>query len=292
MKALVLCAGEGTRLRPLTLSQPKPLVPFLGAPLVSYSLNWLKQLPKPELLINLYHLKPELEKYFTTQKPNWSSVEFSDESTLLLDSGGAINKCRSQLQNENEFLYVNGDEVFFPEQNTAFKSLIENHREQKALATLLTTHHPEVGIKFGGAWTKPNSQQVLQFSKKPVEHLQGHHFTGVMVLSIKVFEHLSPQVIPEKILAETLTRAIAKGERVNVFSQKMQWFEAGDIEGYLKTSEFLCQKFLSGDPEYLHAKTVWQKVFTQFAYPDSKRFSGVESPELQVALRSLWLQQF
>ena len=97
MRAMILAAGLGTRLKPLTHHMAKPLLPVSGVPMIRHTLNILKKSGIREVMINLHHLHQELREYLIKQKD--MRISFSHEPRLL-DSGGGVLKARPFFKNK------------------------------------------------------------------------------------------------------------------------------------------------------------------------------------------------
>lgn len=238
MNLMLLAAGLGTRLRPFTEHYPKPCIPFLTAPLAFYSLELLESLKLDHLVVNTHHLPKQIENLFANmQVPPWKKLSFSDESSVLLGSGGGIHKAIHELTGHGRFLVMNADEVILPHQMGMISELINFHDFYKGIATLLCIPHPEVGKKFGGVWKKADSAEVSDFSKTAIPGLEGLHYVGVLVLSDRIRDYFKDSLIEENILYDTLKKAMGQGEKVYTYVSSAEWFETGNPEDFLKATE-------------------------------------------------------
>ena len=131
MKAMILAAGLGTRLRPLTLERAKPAIPLLGKPLVIRLIEKLAQHGATDFRLNLHHLPRTIEDLFRIGPWDSLPVSFSYEARILGTAGGL--KANEAFFDQGTFLMVNGDIVMeFPlEEAVAF------HQQREALATLV-----------------------------------------------------------------------------------------------------------------------------------------------------------
>jgi NDP-sugar pyrophosphorylase family protein len=236
--AFFLAAGFGSRLKPYTLEYPKPCIPFLGLPLLFHSVDFLSHYTKQRIetsWVNLHHLGPTLKK-FIEENQQWLPLDqiiFSEEQSSILDSGGALAYCESQLKNQESFWVLNSDEVLLPKTpQFSLEPLITQHRKTKALATLLVTDHDQVGIALGGVWAG-SSGEVVTFSKVPQEGLKGWHYVGVLLLSSRIFQYTSQPVQAENILYDVLTRGIKAGESVYIHEAALHWIETGILSQFL-----------------------------------------------------------
>jgi mannose-1-phosphate guanylyltransferase len=250
MNLMLLCAGEGRRLRPFTAEVPKPAVPFLGAPMVSYSLNIAEELPLKKIVFNTHHLADQIKNLFADM--NFKRIPWKDfHEPVLLGSGGGIHNAKQALVGTGTFLVMNGDEVILPFQFGLIKDMLAFHKYHKGIATLLTMNHPEVGTKFGGAWVDER-QKVRMFSKTDprLDGIRGEHFLGVMFLNDEIFEYFKNPVQDENILYDTLTAAMAANEEVYTFRCETNWFETGNPEDFLKATETCASAIESRAPDY------------------------------------------
>jgi mannose-1-phosphate guanylyltransferase len=149
---MIVAAGLGTRLRPLTLLRPKPALPVRGLPLVAYTLALLRHAGVREVVINTHHLPHELEAAARAHCPDDLSLRFSFEDTLL-DTGGGIRRVADFLRASDPCLIVGSDMLV----DVDLGALIEEHRERANAATLLLREDPRaasfgsVGVDASGA---------------------------------------------------------------------------------------------------------------------------------------------
>ena len=104
---MILAAGRGERLRPLTDHTPKPMVPVRGRPLLAHQIDWLNQAGIRDLVINLHHLGDQIEAHFGDGSDFGTRIQYSREETLLETGGGIVNAL--PLLGEQPFLILNGD---------------------------------------------------------------------------------------------------------------------------------------------------------------------------------------
>ncbi len=128
-KAMILAAGEGTRLRPLTLETPKPLLTINGTPLIEHTLNWLKSHGIKEVAINLYHLGEQIKDYLDDGSWMGMKIIYSEEETLLGTSGG-VKKVEAFF--DGSFVVFYGDTLT----DFDLAEMIELHCEKKASASI------------------------------------------------------------------------------------------------------------------------------------------------------------
>lgn len=228
MTVMLLCAGEGRRLRPHTSKVPKPAIPFLTVPMAAYGLAWAQEVGPTRTVVNTFHLPEKIHELFHRMNP--VHPHFSDEKTLL-GSGGGIKNAEALITGD-DFLVVNGDGVFLPARAGLLTEALKQHRRSGALATLLVMKYPGVGATFGGVW-RDSGGKVIGFGKtKPAGASEGWHYIGAVFLSRRIFSRLSPGQASD-ILLQGLAPAIAAGEPVGIFPVEGWWHETGNEKDYL-----------------------------------------------------------
>lgn len=132
MKAIVFAAGLGTRLKPFTLEHPKALVPVAGVPMLRRVIEKIKAAGIREIVVNVHHFAEQIITYLAENDNFGITIHISDESSLLLDTGGGILHARRWLEGDN-FLVHNADILTdFP-----LQQMIETHSQSEADVTLL-----------------------------------------------------------------------------------------------------------------------------------------------------------
>ena len=160
MKAFLLAAGAGTRLRPLTDRMPKCLIPIGDKPLLEIWFAQLEKLGVDEARVNTHHLADQVAAYVAARPPSALRVSLFHEPELL-GSAGTIHANRAWLENEKDFLIVYADNLT----NADLSGLVRFHRDRRAEFTLALFRTPqprECGIVVRAA-----DGQVLEFQEKP-----------------------------------------------------------------------------------------------------------------------------
>ena len=160
MKAFLLAAGIGTRLRPLTDHTPKCLLPIGGQPLLDIWLRQLEQLGVTEARINTHHLASQVEAFVAARPPSAMTVSLFHEPALL-GSAGTIRANRDWLVHEADFLIIYADNLT----NAPLAPFVRFHRDRHAeftLALFQTPNPRECGIVV-----RDESGRVVEFQEKP-----------------------------------------------------------------------------------------------------------------------------
>ena len=188
MKAMVLCAGYGTRLGELTREIPKPMLPLHHQPMLAYLLAHLKQHGFDEIAINL-HFKPELiQNHFGDGSRLGVKLAYSFEPTLLGTAGGVKN-VEKFFRRERAFLVQYGD--ILTDQD--FSAMAQFHRKRNALATLLVHHRK----KSNSVVTLDEENRIVGFLERPTDNArQGQTSpwvnSGVCLCAPEILDHIPP----------------------------------------------------------------------------------------------------
>lgn len=136
MKALILAAGLGTRLRPFTLEHPKALVPVGGVPMLERVLLRLKAEGFNEIVVNVHHFADQIEEFLRANSNFGLKISISDERGCLLDTGGAILHALPQLGGDDRPFLVHNVDIL---SNASLANLVERHKRGGGMATLLVS---------------------------------------------------------------------------------------------------------------------------------------------------------
>jgi MurNAc alpha-1-phosphate uridylyltransferase len=132
MKAMILAAGRGTRLQPLTSDRPKALIEISGIALLEHIIRRLKSFGFHDIVINVHHFPDQIIKFLESKKNFGINIKISDERQKLLDTGGGLKKAAGLLQSREPILIHNVDVL----SHIPLQSLIVEHLTSGALATL------------------------------------------------------------------------------------------------------------------------------------------------------------
>ena len=190
IKAMILAAGEGTRLRPLTLKTPKALLPVAGVPLIEHILLWLKRHSISEVALNLHHLGDKISDFLGDGSRLGMKVVYSKEENILGTAGGVK---RMEHFFDGTFAVVYGDTL------TDFDlgAMLRFHRIKNSMATiaLLELNNPwEVGV------VEINKEgQILNFVEKPPRGSEPSNLSsgGIYILEKSIFDYIPVDGAPD-----------------------------------------------------------------------------------------------
>src|SRR5207248_7287767 len=138
-------AGYGTRMRPVTYTLPKPLVPVCNRPLIGWAVESFLRAGMRDLIVNLHHLPEPLEQHLLTSYD--AEFHFSFEAEIL-GTGGGVKRVQPLLESEEDFIVANGDTIQFPD----YAALRRARRDGDALASMLL-RHPPAGDRYTPVWS-------------------------------------------------------------------------------------------------------------------------------------------
>lgn len=248
MKAMILAAGFGTRLFPLTIDRTKPAIPFLGKPLVGYVAEYIAKFGFKEVVVNLHHQPESVVNALGDGSDFGVKIHYTYEEPKILGTAGALDNARHLLEDET-FLIVNGKIIT----NIDIDLALETHRKTGALATMVLKPNvererfSEVFVENGqikgfGDFPKPLKKQQTQNPKSKTQSPM--MFTGIHILEPRIFEYI-PRGVYSDIVPTFYNPAINKGEKIAAHIAKGKWFELSTIPRYLEIS----LKMLNGNGE-------------------------------------------
>lgn len=222
MKAVILVGGEGTRLRPLTETVPKPLLPFMNRPFLDHMLDHVAAHGVDEVILSSSYLESEFAEY-VAGRSDTPRVTWMTEPEPL-GTAGAVAAARDYL--DDTFLVLNGDVLT----DLDLGAVVRFHRERSAVATIALTH-VENARPFGLVERHPDGR-VLAFREKPSEPIPGDVNAGTYVLEPRVLDDVPPGVMVS-IERETYPELIARGEPVFGHLAEAYWRDLGTPAAYL-----------------------------------------------------------
>lgn len=237
-RALVLAAGRGERLRPLTAALPKPLLPVAGLPLAAWSLERLLDAGCREAALNLHHLGPAIAATFGEEFARGSgrrrralALRYSDESTELLGTGGALLPLAEFLAGAQVALVVNGDSLC----RWPIRALLDRHRTSGAAATLVV-HRAADPRRFGGG-VAVEGGRIVAFRKGALAWQAARAkcvFAGVAAIDPALVARLPAG--PSDIVSALYEPMLDAGLPIATLATSRPWFDLGTPARYLEAA--------------------------------------------------------
>jgi mannose-1-phosphate guanylyltransferase len=225
MKAMILAAGYGVRLRPISYTISKPMMPLGGRPLIAWLVESLLRAGVSEIIVNLHHLPEAIERYLPSQFPE-THFHFSFEPEIL-GTGGGIRNVRALLERDEDFFLLNGDTFQSPQ----YEDLRQARRAANAIAAMTLRHSP-AGDRYTAVWEE--NGVVTGFGSGRGESLM---FSGSHCVSSRVFRHI-PDREASDMTRHVYQPLVASGRETiaAIVDDNPMWFDIGTPHRYLTAS--------------------------------------------------------
>ena len=238
MKAMILAAGLGTRLRPLTDVTPKPLLPVAGTPMIVWNLLLLKRHGIRDVVINLHHLGAMIPQALGDGTAFGMRIVYSQE-LVILGTGGGIKQAEPHFNGE-PVLILNGDTLF----ELDLGALMAFHREQQAAATLVLRQDPEAA-RWGLVEVTDRAEVVRITGRGCAEPTAtaARMFAGIHILHPRLLRIL--QAGKECSIIDPYVQGIRAGERIMGYDFDGFWSDVGTPERYAQVERDAAAGLLS-----------------------------------------------
>ena len=224
MKAMILAAGLGTRLRPLTDKKPKALVPVVNQPIIARVIDYLKSYGVTQIVVNAYHHYQQLLDYLEGESFG-VDIDVRLESEILGTGGGIKNT--SDFWDDEPFIVINSDILT----NIDLSRAYEHHLKKGALATLILHDYEP----FNQVQTDSNHLITEFFQDNAPGRLA---FTGIHIMDPGIFSQF-PEDAFFSIIA-CYRQLIQSGRKIRAFiSEDHYWHDIGSVEGYVQANKAL-----------------------------------------------------
>ncbi len=241
MRALVLAAGRGERLRPLTDTIPKPMLELGGRPLIHYPLEMLRRAGITEIAINVHHLPSEIERGLGDGAALGVHITYAPEP-VLFGTGGPLNALRGFFGNQS-FVIANGDSIL----DLDLRAMLAFHRERAALATIALFRPPNFEYYSHieiDADARIRRMRLLK-KREPLEYddyppdlaaadaalLESYMYCGVIVAEPAVFD-FAPKAPPWGVMNELLAPMVARLLPLAGYVHRGYFRTVDDLAGY------------------------------------------------------------
>ncbi|MEZ5692979.1 MAG: nucleotidyltransferase family protein [Altererythrobacter sp.] len=227
--AMIMAAGLGKRMRPLTATQPKPLVRVAGKPLIDHTLDRLADVGVRKAVVNVHYLADALEAHVTERTT--PRVTISDEREMLLETGGGMIRAQSHLP--DPFFCLNSDNIWLDGPRDAFHDLSARWNADEMDALLLLVPHARA-INFTGKGDF-HMDPLGRLSRRRSGHIAPYIYTGIQLVSHRLLRDAPEGKFSTNIL---WSRAIEEGRLFGAVFTGL-WFEVGTPEAIAPTEEAL-----------------------------------------------------
>ncbi|WP_366922817.1 NTP transferase domain-containing protein [Metallumcola ferriviriculae] len=242
MQGIVMAGGAGSRLRPLTCDLPKPLVPLVNRPVMSYALDLLRELGIKDVGVTLQYLPDKIRYYYGSGDGLGLNMHYFVEETPL-GTAGSVKNAEDFLQ--DTFVVISGDALT----DFDLRPAIRFHREKKALATLVLTR-VSVPLEYGVVITD-NKGRVRKFYEKPgwSDVFSDNINTGIYILEPEVLSYIPKEKFFD-FSKDLFPMLLENGLGMYGFSLDGYWCDIGDLNQYREAQ----YRLLSGDTKWAIGK--------------------------------------
>lgn len=239
MKAMILAAGFGTRLFPLTIDRTKPAIPFLGKPLVGYVAEYIARFGIKDIIVNLHHQPDSVIAALGDGSEFGVNITYTVEQPDILGTAGALDNARQYLE-DAPFLIVNGKIIT----DIDIAAAVEIHKQSGALATMVlkpnikrekfTIVETEDGyINRFGPHAAPVTEEELRDTMHEIA--TPLMFTGIHILEPRILDMIEPGIYSD-IVPDVYIPALRRGEKIAAHIAEGNWYELSTIPRYLDIS--------------------------------------------------------
>ncbi|MDH2426227.1 mannose-1-phosphate guanyltransferase [Sphaerisporangium sp. TRM90804] len=227
MKAVVMAGGEGTRLRPMTANQPKPLLPVVNRPIMEHVLRLLRRHGFTETVVTVHFLAALVRNYFGDGDELGMSLHYATEE-IPLGTAGSVKNAADKLRDER-FLVISGDALT----DIDLTDMIRFHEENGSMVTIGLKRVPNP-LEFGIIIVDEQGR-VQRFLEKPTwgQVFSDTANTGVYVMEPEVLDEVAPGV-PVDWSADVFPKLLARGAPLYGYVTDCYWEDVGTHESYLK----------------------------------------------------------
>ena len=238
MKAMILAAGKGTRVRPITYTIPKPLIPILQKPVMEFLLELLRQHGFDEIMVNVSHLAHEIEGYFRDGQRFGVDIGYSFEGSIVdgelvgaaVGSAGGLRKIQDfNAFFDDTFVVLCGDALI----DLDLTSAVKQHRANGAIATVITKSVPQEDVPSYGVVVSDDKGRIKSFQEKPSveEALSTEINTGIYIFEPEIFDHI-PSNQEYDIGGELFPKLVEKQAPFFAVSMDFEWVDIGKVPDY------------------------------------------------------------
>lgn len=228
MKAVLMAGGSGSRLRPLTIHRPKPMIPIVNKPVMSHALDLLKQHGIMEVIITVQYLADLIQDYFGDGSSIGMRLQYCVEETPLGTAGSVKN---AQTHLDSTFLVISGDALT----NINLTDLVAYHKQEESLATL-AIYKLANPVDYGVIITN-NQGHITHFQEKPSRGtvMSDYVNTGIYVLEPEVLDYF-PANTPFDFANDLFPMLHQKGHHLHGYVAQGYWCDVGNIAEYMRAT--------------------------------------------------------
>ena len=238
MKAMILAAGKGTRVRPITQTIPKPLIPILQKPVMEFLLELLRKHGFDQVMVNVSHLAEEIESYFRDGQRFGVQIAYSFEGKIVdgdlvgeaLGSAGGLRRIQDfNPFFDDTFIVLCGDALIDLDLTAAVKW----HKEKGAIATVITKSVSKEVVSSYGVVVTDEEGKIKTFQEKPSieEALSTNINTGIYIFEPEVINYIPPNQKYD-IGSELFPKLVSENTPFYAVNMDFEWVDIGKVPEY------------------------------------------------------------
>ncbi len=268
LKAMVMAAGMGSRLEPITLNIPKPLIPVANVPLMDIILSQLHSVGVNEVISNTYYLA---DKIIDRYKNNNLGINFNYiKENELSGTAGGVKKCQYFFDEGEDFIVLSGDGLT----NADIKKGVEIHKMSGAIATIGVKQIPHEYVSHFGVVVTDNNGFVTEFQEKPqIEEAKSNLInTGIYIFNYKIFDYI-PENQFYDFAKNVFPKLLLEGQ-INTFEVREYWSDVGTIGQYKQAIQDVFNGVYKMDNLHITETNLGNYIAGKTKIPQNARFVG------------------
>lgn len=238
MKAMILAAGKGTRVRPITYTIPKPMIPILEKPVMEFLLELLRQHGFTEIVVNVSHLANEIENYFRDGQRFGVEIAYSFEGRITdgqlvgeaLGSAGGMRRIQDfQPFFDDTFVVLCGDALI----DLDLTAAVNWHQQKGAIATIVTKTVPRTDVSSYGVVVTDEDGRIKAFQEKPAveDALSTNINTGIYIFEPEILDHIPSNQVYD-IGGELFPKLVEMDAPFYAIPMDFEWVDIGKVPDY------------------------------------------------------------
>ncbi len=233
MKAMIMAAGVGSRLDPITQSVPKPLVPVANRPVMDILFEKLADIGIHDVIANTYYLAEQIIDRYSSN-PYGINFNYIKEETLSGTAGG-LKKCQFFFDKEDDFVVLSADGL----SNADIQKGIERHKKSGAIATIGIKRVAIEDVSHFGVVVTDNDGFITEFQEKPSIEAAKSNFinTGIYIFNYKIFDFIPENTFYD--FAKNVFPKLLEINQIDTFVIDEYWSDIGTLEQYKQSTQDL-----------------------------------------------------
>lgn len=233
MKAIILAAGFGERLKPLTNNIPKPLLPVLGKPLIQHNIEWLRENGIKEIAINLHYMPDKIIDFLGDGSRFGVRIKYSLEDKILGTAGG-VKRLEGFVK--NTFLVCYGDNIT----NLNIRKFVDFHKRKKGIASICLHEIKKNELKDASIVNLSKDNRILSFVEKPskavskklIKKKNNYSNAGIYILEPEIFDFIEKNKFSD-FAKDIFPRLLKEDKKIYGYPlEDCFWAELGTIKKY------------------------------------------------------------